>query len=284
MRDYCKVNGRFWTGETGKSLRGHLEAQVLAAYLMTAPTSNMIGLFYLPMPTLCHETGLSEEGASKALARLSEGGFAHYDARSETVFVVNMAREQVGPSLAPADNRVKGVRREVEEHIKCPLLHKFLEVYGVAYHLLEVRPETSPFEGPSKPLRSQEKEQEQEKEQTMPTVPVGVGLVLIPDTAAPRFDFEALYQRFPRKEGKKRGLELCAKQIKSQAAYQRLSVAIANYASGVLGREPDKIKQFDTFMGCWSDYVDAGPPAVGSAPPAPVPAAHRVLPPLKRPA
>lgn len=282
MRDYCKVNGRFWTGDTGKSLRGDLEAQVVAAYLMTAPTSNMIGLYYLPMPTLCHETGLALKGALKALARLSEEGFAHYDPLSETVFVVNMAREQVGAALKADDNRVKGVRREVEEHIKCPLLHLFLEKYGRAYHLLEVHPQTSPLKGPSEPLRSQEKDQDQEKEQEH-TPPKGGRLELIPTEPSNAFDFVALYQSYPRHEGRKRGLELCTKQIRTQADYERLSAAIANYATGVVGRPPDKVKQFDTFMNCWTDYVDSGPPPTTDAPPVPpTPAAHRPMPPIAR--
>ena len=88
MRDYAKVSPAFWMGETGRKLRGMgSEVQLVALYLLTSPSANMIGLYYLPIPVLCHETGMSREGASKALRRAFEGGFASYDEASETVWV-----------------------------------------------------------------------------------------------------------------------------------------------------------------------------------------------------
>ena len=71
MRAYGKVLPRFWTGETGKALRTlGAEAQVVAMYLVTGPSASWLGLYYLPMPTLCHETGRGLQGARKALGSL----------------------------------------------------------------------------------------------------------------------------------------------------------------------------------------------------------------------
>ena len=68
MRDYGKISPSFWTGKTGKAIKaGGQEAVVVAMYLMSSPHSNMIGLYYLPMMYLAHETGLGFEGASKGL-------------------------------------------------------------------------------------------------------------------------------------------------------------------------------------------------------------------------
>ncbi len=76
MRDYAKVSPRFWLGETGRELRkAGAEAQVVAFYLMTSPHANMLGLYYLPVLYLAHETGLGLEGASKGLKRAVEAGF-----------------------------------------------------------------------------------------------------------------------------------------------------------------------------------------------------------------
>jgi hypothetical protein len=154
MRDHARISPRFWIGSTGRAIRngGH-ELQVVAFYLMTAPSSNMIGLYYLPIPMISHDTGVTLEGASKALQSLSEAGFAHYDRASETVWVVEMATWQTAPELLPTDNRVKGVVSQLEPYKR----------YRVAYHL----PELSPSEGASKPLRSKEKEKEKEKEQAV---------------------------------------------------------------------------------------------------------------------
>jgi hypothetical protein len=50
MRDYAKVAPTFWNGETGKKIRElGRDAQVVALYLITCPSSNWIGLYYLPL-------------------------------------------------------------------------------------------------------------------------------------------------------------------------------------------------------------------------------------------
>src|SRR5690625_3120250 len=104
MRDYGKVAPQFWTGSTGKELRAHgHEAVIVGLYLMTSPHANMIGLYYLPVLYIAHETGLGLEGARKGLQRACEAGFCTYDDTSEYVFVHAMARFQIAHSWKPAD-------------------------------------------------------------------------------------------------------------------------------------------------------------------------------------
>ena len=105
MRDYSKVNGQFWIGKTGKALRGDAQAQIVAMYLVTSPHSNMIGVFHCPVLYIAHETGLTIEGASKGLQRLIEGEYCTYDEASDTVFVHEMAKYQIGESLIPNDKQ-----------------------------------------------------------------------------------------------------------------------------------------------------------------------------------
>jgi hypothetical protein len=67
-RDFAIVKSSFWTGETGRKLRAAGgDAQRVAMYLITCGSSNMIGLYYLPLPVMCHEIGITLQGASKAL-------------------------------------------------------------------------------------------------------------------------------------------------------------------------------------------------------------------------
>ncbi len=68
-------------------------------------------------------------------------------------------------------------------------------------------------------------------------------------------DYEKLYNNFPRRFGKKRGLQICRLKIRSQVQYNRLATAIANYAAHCVGKETQYVKHFDTFMGCWEDWV-----------------------------
>lgn len=173
MRDYGVVTPKFWIGGTGKDLRGNMEAQLLALYLMTSPHANMIGVFHCPLVYMMHETGLTIEGASKGLRSLIEAGFCKYDEATEEVFVVRMAAFQIGEVLSPSDKRCIGVAREISKVGSNDLQIEFYAIYSVAFNLTLAQqkpPETgSPFEAPSKPLRSQEQEQEQEQKRE-PTV------------------------------------------------------------------------------------------------------------------
>jgi hypothetical protein len=136
MRDYATIRPTFWTGATGRAVRAAgRDAQVVALYLLSSPSSNMIGLYYLPIPTLCHETGLSPQGASKALARLSEAQFAHFDPVSEHVFVLEMARYQIGEALVVKDKRTAGVINAWQAMSKSPFYLDFWHRYRNAYHL-----------------------------------------------------------------------------------------------------------------------------------------------------
>lgn len=165
MREYGKVSPQFWTGATGKEIRKTgRDAQLVALYLLTCPNSNWIGLYYMPLPTLCHETGLKPEGAWKALRSLSEAQFAYFDDASEHVFVVEMAAHQIGGPLSKNDKRAKGIAKDWLAYSKSPFFMDFYRRYKDWYHL-ELPPDIpSPIEAPSKPHRSQEQEQEQEQE------------------------------------------------------------------------------------------------------------------------
>ena len=171
MRDYGQVTPAFWIGETGKKLRGDVNAQVLAMYLMTSPHSTMTGVFHCPVLYMAHETGLGLEGASKALARLLQEGFCEYDEASESVFVVRIASFKIAPSLKTRDKRILGLQREVEKMQPAVLRERFIATYSEAFKLGDAGKNASPLQAPCKPLPSQEQEQEQEQELDAPKAP-----------------------------------------------------------------------------------------------------------------
>lgn len=190
MREYGKVGPKFWIGATGKKLRAAgMEAQIVAMYLMTAPHANMLGLYYIPMAFIAHETGLPIEGASKGLRSAIEAGFCEYDEESEVVWVVEMASYQVGESLKPNDLRVKGVQNEYASLPENPFLSRFYDKYAGAFHMESCRGSASPSKAPSKPLPSQEQEQEKEQEQDQEqkgNVPPSADGSLAEDPAKPK--------------------------------------------------------------------------------------------------
>jgi hypothetical protein len=164
MRDYGAVSPQFWIGQTGKSLRGNLPAQVVALYLMTSPHANMIGVFYCPLDYIAKETGLPLEGAREALRSLIEAQFCSFDEQTEEVFVQRMAAFQIGESLDHKDNRCKGVAKELEKVSSASLRNGFRATYSVAFHLPAEsktgKPLKSPSKAPPKPETGTEAETE----------------------------------------------------------------------------------------------------------------------------
>lgn len=180
MREYSVVKPHFWIGKTGKELRGKPEAQLIAMYLMTSPHSTMIGVFHCPIMYIAYETGLTIEVASKGLASLLEEGFCTFDAATDTVFVKNMLKFQVGDNLNPKDNRVKAIKRAFGELPESKAKQEFAGLYWEVLGLEKPVKHTSPSEAPCKPLRSQDQEHDQEQEQTAaPIAKNAIGLPLM---------------------------------------------------------------------------------------------------------
>jgi uncharacterized phage protein (TIGR02220 family) len=156
MREYAKVFPHIWIGRTGKEIKTlGIEAQLLSHYLITSPHANMIGIFYLPIALVAHETGMSEETVRTALNKLITIQFCSYDETMEYIWVHNMAFFQIARSLKANDNRVKNITDQLRTLPQLEFLSAFLQKYNHAFCL----------EDPSKPLLSQEQEQDQKQEQ-----------------------------------------------------------------------------------------------------------------------
>lgn len=71
-------------------------------------------------------------------------------------------------------------------------------------------------------------------------------------------EFEILYQEYPRKEGKSRGMAKLKSQIKTPEEFDLLRKAIQNYKAHCVSRGLDAqyIKQFSTFVSEWRDWSE----------------------------
>lgn len=71
-------------------------------------------------------------------------------------------------------------------------------------------------------------------------------------------DLESIYRLYPRKEGKKAGLQRAKVQIKTAEQLERFRMAVTNYCQKLQAEHtlPKFVKHFDTFMSCWEDYLD----------------------------
>lgn len=167
MRSYAKFSPRFWTGETGKAIRQlGADAQALASYLITCEQSNMIGLYYLPIPHITHHVAITTERCVELLDAFTTLDFAHYDYQHEFVWVIKMATWQMltddEDALKPRDKRVKGVRSLLRmlRRQGAPFLLRFWERYETQLCLSEEaerqaaereRSLARPLEAPSMP-------------------------------------------------------------------------------------------------------------------------------------
>jgi uncharacterized phage protein (TIGR02220 family) len=166
MRDYAKLSPQFWINATGRKIKqAGLSTQLIALYLITNPHATMLGLYYLPITFIAHETGLSLADATQSLHILCQIGFCSYDDVSEYIWVHEMAAEQIGASLKVTDNRIKAINEAYLAFPNLSFLPAFYAKYKEAFHLLDSSYRLNPLAGSPEPLHSQEQAQEQQTEQ-----------------------------------------------------------------------------------------------------------------------
>lgn len=209
MRDHATVGPAFWSGSTGRRMRTNKDARILATYLITGPSAHALGLYYLPIPTILHETGLTQDEFEGAMRWLSSEGVAFYDADREWVWVPRMAFFQLGETIKASDKKMPWIRRHIARFRGHGFHLQFLMAYGVPYNLAEEmalidRAPAKPTEalpGEQKPLLKghptrQDQDPDQEQEGSLPPAhdPTGhapdpehrEGLSTVPSLSAPR--------------------------------------------------------------------------------------------------
>src|SRR5882757_8849358 len=112
MRTQTTIVPTFWTRGSGKKLRGKKSAQLLALYFMSSPHSHYAGLYYEPVISILHETGLTKEEFEEALGQISE--IALYDAEESLVYLPEGARHQIGEVMSIKDNKRRAVLSQLQ--------------------------------------------------------------------------------------------------------------------------------------------------------------------------
>jgi hypothetical protein len=88
-----------------------------------------------------------------------------------------------------------------------------------------------------------------------PVVPLRQGALIPVSPTVTDADLEAVYRRYPRKEGKTKGMQTARRQIKTPADLADFGAAVDRYAREREGEESQFTKQFSTFVNCWRDYA-----------------------------
>jgi hypothetical protein len=128
----------------------------MAAYLITSPQANMIGLYYLPMAYAAHETGIKESRCRDVLGDLIEIGFCSYDESAEVVWVHEAVRFQHADT-SKADKQRVGSVKQYEAAPQCSMLGLFYDRYQ-GFLPFSKRRDASPSQALHKPFASPSKQ------------------------------------------------------------------------------------------------------------------------------
>src|SRR5690242_17526110 len=163
MRCFSTIRSQFWSGTTGKAITiAGKDTRILATYLLTCEHANMLGLYRLPLLYVAEETGLKRKEVTAAFESLKAIGFAYYDEGAEFVWIVEMARFQLGllpgEPIKEGDKRRHAVAKLYKQLSTNPFLGAFYDRYADILSLplrrdflLETKPHTSPIHGASMP-------------------------------------------------------------------------------------------------------------------------------------
>lgn len=135
-REFSKISPQFWVGKIEREILNlSVESRFLAFYLMTCPHSNLIGIYYLPIPYITHDTKIDMALIDKALKELIEIGFCSYDFAANYVWVHEIAKYQVSEYLEEKDKRVKVINDIFRSLPNLIFLKNFYEKYQDVFHL-----------------------------------------------------------------------------------------------------------------------------------------------------
>lgn len=146
MRKYAQLPTHIFTNDLIRD-HGH-ECLLVAAYLHGSQHSNMIGLYYLPPPYIANDTCLDKDVAMAHLLYLADIGFCEYDQKSNYVWLRQQMISEIGETMKPGDNRVKGIQKLLEALPENEMTQRFKNEFTIQYHLIE----KPPCKPPAKPV------------------------------------------------------------------------------------------------------------------------------------
>jgi hypothetical protein len=120
------VHPTFW--EDDELIAAGPVVMTIALYLITSPQGMATGLYRLRTQDVVDHTRIKPELVTKALDRLETLGFVERDGL--LVWVVRMARFQIGEDLVGGDTRIIGAVESVLRHRKSHLAGRWLAYYA----------------------------------------------------------------------------------------------------------------------------------------------------------
>lgn len=111
MRPFSKLYVDFWINpDNTKLMQLGANTKLLAIYLQGNSHQNMLGVYYLPTLYIANDLKQSVQKIQSTLQNLCDISYCKYDAKTQYIWVCNMALEQIGEEISAKDNRTKAIQ------------------------------------------------------------------------------------------------------------------------------------------------------------------------------
>jgi hypothetical protein len=253
--------------------------QALWLYLLTGRrTTKIPGVIIARPAVLADDLRWDAKAFAKAFAEVLSEGLAKADTKAGLIWLPRALRHRDGTarkSTKPTNpNRIKGWAKGWDRVPDCELkvevwreLKAFAKALGKAFEAAFAES----FAALSQIQVAGSREQVAGSREQEICAPGGAQL-LVPDVCVPRFDLAKLYDLYPRKRNRKRGLEAAESEIQTQGDY---SAALAKMTGLELAwrhvpakdQERAFIPHFTTYVRgrCWEDEDQPIPKPKGSS-------------------
>jgi hypothetical protein len=134
MKTFSKLYSDFWVNPNNAELMQlEVEAKLMAIYLQGNSHHNMLGVYYLPTLYVASDLKQSVKKVQNALKSLCDVSYCKYDAKTQYIWVCNMALEQIGEEISPKDNRIIAIQAIWNS---LPIQIEFLSEVHDKYHTI----------------------------------------------------------------------------------------------------------------------------------------------------
>lgn len=204
MREFGKVSPTVWSSRKFTRLPDD-SSKLLFLYCLTAPHSNSVGLYKLPIGYICEDLGWTTERCRKGIETLSKGLLIRYDEGEKTVWIEQWFR------FNPPSNANHGLKcvRDLEalapSNLRTEAAHalkRWSETVGYTFS----KEFGNGIETLSKPFTIPDIDSRLDLDQTRDQRPDQTPLLdeQADSVVWPRNSFEQFWARYPNKVGKQR--------------------------------------------------------------------------------
>lgn len=138
MAEYRQIHTHTWKDTWFLGLKPN--QKLLFVYLFSNERVSLSGIYELPLPVICFETGLAEDEVTNILVAFQQDGKVYYDRAESVIWVVNLPRYQGTTSykLAPK------IKADIDRVPDCEVKKQYLHTVSIPYPGLSVDPNPNP--------------------------------------------------------------------------------------------------------------------------------------------